>query len=62
MPEELKHLSLRVHPGMKDIISDLAEKEGVPRAEYTRYLLKLAIDSRTRALRKMNGPKGAVNG
>lgn len=60
MPEELKHLSLRVHPQMKDTIRELAEREGVPRAEYARYLLKIGIDARTKAIRKTK-PFSQVN-
>jgi len=48
----LVHLPLRVHPRMKETITELATQEGMRPAEYARMLLKLGIDQRRATARK----------
>lgn len=57
MATGMVHLPLRVSPKLKERITKMAEKEGVPNAEYIRFLLQTGLDFRNRkfAVRRTNG-------
>ena len=46
MQKEMVHLPLRVNPAMKQQIANLADREGMKKSEYIRFLLRTALDSR----------------
>ena len=46
MENEMVHLPLRVKPAMKQQIEQLADREGMKKSEYIRFLLRTGLDSR----------------
>jgi len=49
---KLTHLPLRVYPKTKEMLSEMADTEGMNKSEYTRYILRVGLTARQAAIRK----------